>query len=279
MYGSEMIKKNTPLLILVATHKPCALPTESVFLPIHCGRAISQLNKESYNWMLEHTTGDDTGANISKWNPFFSELTAVYWGWKNYKLLGSPDRMGLCHYRRYFMDIGGVNEITAPVHYLTKTVKSQFAQNHPAAELERAVDLLENKELQECVREYLDQQRGYFFNMFVLPSPIFFEYCEFLFGVLFKLFKNAQWEKLDSYQKRMPGFLAERLTGGFFYYLSKKRNITIHETLPIIPIVDSYPIIQRQICCTSYLAKTVPNFKRVYSHFLSLQTHFNKRIS
>lgn len=42
--------------------------------------------------------GDDTGDNISFKNPNYSELTGLYWVWKNTK----QDVIGSCHYRRYF---------------------------------------------------------------------------------------------------------------------------------------------------------------------------------
>jgi len=42
--------------------------------------------------------GDDTGDNISEKNKYYSELTGIYWVWKN----THSEYVGSCHYRRYF---------------------------------------------------------------------------------------------------------------------------------------------------------------------------------
>lgn len=263
-------------LVLIATHKPCVLPTESLYLPVHCGRAVSQLNTSALHWMESHTIGDNTGDNISDLNPYFCELTALYWAWKNYEHIGSPEQIGLCHYRRFFMDFGGANEITIPVHYLNKNIRNQFNQHHNSDELTRAVDLLPYRDLKNDVEIYLNQNKGFFFNMFVLPKGLFFEYCDLIFPLLFKLFENSHWEKLDSYQKRMPGFIAERLTGGIIYHFHKKRKTPLHETYTIVPIFNSLSSTKHQIKITTYLAKHLPYFPNFYSLFLSAQSHFLK---
>ena len=43
-------------------------------------------------------TGDDTDSNISKKNRYYSELTGIYWIWKNRQ----NKITGTCHYRRFF---------------------------------------------------------------------------------------------------------------------------------------------------------------------------------
>lgn len=81
--------------ILVACHKPDTVYSDDVYIPIHVGRAVSKF-KEEMTYMI----GDDTGDNISKKNPYYCELTAQYWAWKNLDC----EYVGLCHYRRYFQD-------------------------------------------------------------------------------------------------------------------------------------------------------------------------------
>lgn len=59
---------------------------------IHVWAGKNQSTEES------HLIGDDTGDNISSKNKYYSELTGMYWAWKN----NSADIWGTCHYRRFF---------------------------------------------------------------------------------------------------------------------------------------------------------------------------------
>ena len=76
---------------MVASHKKCEIPKDCLYLPILVGKALN-LNKD-FGYQ-----GDNSGENISKKNPYYCELTAVYWRWKNLK----ADYIRLAHYRRYF---------------------------------------------------------------------------------------------------------------------------------------------------------------------------------
>ena len=60
--------------VIVAAHKPYTMPSDKMYLPLHVGSA----GKESIGYQR-----DDDGENISSLNPYFCELTGLYWAWKN----------------------------------------------------------------------------------------------------------------------------------------------------------------------------------------------------
>ena len=257
--------------ILVACHKPCWLPSfDSRLVPIHCGRAVSNLEYSEMKWMNNNMIGDDTGDNISALNPYFCELTALYWAWKNYERLGAPDQIGLCHYRRFFLDVPANSSLVVPVHYLRgRTIESQFVRHHGSIELQKVKETLSCGKYKEAFDEYLKQSEGYFFNMFVMERADFFDYCNFLFGVLFKLHEKSQWHNYGSYQGRMAGFIGERLTGAYLYSKLKESKHSA-KTLAVMPIVRSNTIFSTQLRVLRYLS-TMSSFKNLYSLFLSAQ--------
>ena len=77
------------ITVIVATHKEYEMPKDSLYLPVHVGAE----GKKDIGY-----TKDNTGDNISTKNPFFCELTGLYWAWKNL----DADYIGLAHYRRHF---------------------------------------------------------------------------------------------------------------------------------------------------------------------------------
>ena len=58
--------------------------------PIQCGRSDAR-EKE----ILE-MDGDDTGMNISGRNKYWSEITGLYWYWKNCLMKEKKDWIGFC---------------------------------------------------------------------------------------------------------------------------------------------------------------------------------------
>ena len=59
--------------------------------------------------------------------------------------------------------------------------------------------------------QYFAQKKSVLFNMMFCRTEIFDAYCEWLFSILFELEKTVDLSKLNSYQKRVYGFLSERL--------------------------------------------------------------------
>ena len=76
--------------ILVSHHKDGYLYEDKIYQPIHVGKNNSNLDL--------FILGDNEGENISNLNPYYCELTATYWAWKNL----DSEYKGICHYRRYF---------------------------------------------------------------------------------------------------------------------------------------------------------------------------------
>lgn len=64
------------IVVAVATHKPYRMPDDPIYLPLHVG---AELHPD----VLADMQGDNTGDNISALNASYSELTGLYWLWKN----------------------------------------------------------------------------------------------------------------------------------------------------------------------------------------------------
>jgi len=79
--------------LFAAFHKPFYQPPVNFIVPIWAGR-----NGRDISGQMK---GDDTGDHISQLNPYFCELTMMYWVWKNAGMQPN-DVWGTSHYRRYF---------------------------------------------------------------------------------------------------------------------------------------------------------------------------------
>jgi len=83
--------RNKDIEIFTFYHKPLPfIPAYKEYTPIWAGKSQKPVH--------QGFTGDDTEDNISDKNKYYSELTGIYWVWKNTR----QDITGSCHYRRYF---------------------------------------------------------------------------------------------------------------------------------------------------------------------------------
>lgn len=206
--------------IVVAAHKSYRMPRDGVYLPVQAGRALH----EPLAWQ-----GDDTGDNISAKNAGYCELTCLYWAWKNLE----ADAVGLCHYRRYFAGrrtgprweriLTGEQArrllersavvLPKPRRYYIETNYSQYAHAHNGADLDAVREILQERSPAEAAAfdRVMARTWGHRWNMLLMERDQLDRYCEWLFGVLFELERRIDTSGYDAYDRRVFGFVAERL--------------------------------------------------------------------
>ncbi len=186
---------------------------------------------------------DDSYENISDKNANFCELTGLYWIWKN---CSKDNIAGLVHYRRYFttrlddilytyfkkkprvLEYKKIEEslkhydiILPTPEKVFRTVRQSYIDVHNEEDLCLTRDVIS-----EICAEYLDSfdaimnsHKYYYANMMICSKEVLDAYSEWLFSVLFCLEKRINIDKYpDDYQKRVFGFLSERLLQVWVYH-------------------------------------------------------------
>lgn len=201
--------------IYVLTHKKIDPPDEKIYVPLHVGRALG--NDLGY-------LGDNTGENISDLNPYFGELTGIYWIWQNDLV---SDYIGVCHYRRFYLNDNDdimteqdFRDLLSKYDCFTSNQTSTSATNyecygktHPIIDLDIVGESLKKlyPEYSESYDKYMSDNKSCYSNLAVMPRKMFFDYCAWLFTILFDASERINVDAYDLYQKRVYGFLSEML--------------------------------------------------------------------
>lgn len=256
-----MKKLNHDINIFVSCHKNFYVPENKFLIPVHVGAALSGNNAFDMQ-------PDDAGDNISELNPYYSELTAQYWAWKNVDCA----YYGFFHYRRYLdfltgnahtydnlsdavLQKIGISEevmrreieqydIILPRRCELKyerpewhTLRSQYqySDGHNISDLDSAIKIIH--ELYPSFDRYVKRaMRGaytYFLNMYIMKKQYFFEYCGWLFPILERLHAGKDYTFASSYEMRTAGLIAERLLTVFMLYLRDKYKGLKVKELPV----------------------------------------------
>lgn len=206
--------------IYVATHKKFdKIKNDDLYTPLLVGAYNSE---DNFGYLC-----DDVGDNISNRNNQYSELTGLYWIWKN----TSDDIVGLCHYRRYFS-----KNIFKSKQIIDKTDVLNSLKDHDIIVHQRIysmsnADLLKgyvNEEFFEKSKEIFSQihpeymktleyvynsKKAYGYSCFVTSKKILDDYCEWLFDYLTVLEKELKGDKL-----RILGYYGEVLLSVYVIY-------------------------------------------------------------
>ena len=211
--------------VIIATHKKYTMPKDELYLPLHVGAE----GKEDLGYAK-----DNEGENISLKNPYYCELTALYWAWKNL----DEDYIGLSHYRRHFTCSKKIpkNEEDKFNILLSKKETEKILENTDIILPKKRNYYIENlynhykhtmhvepldetrKIIEEQCPEYIvefdklqKRTSAHMFNMFIMKKEYFNQYCDWMFKILFELEKRIDPKQYDSFHARYLGRISELL--------------------------------------------------------------------
>ena len=209
--------------IIIAAHKLYPFPEDALYLLVQVGAK----GKDKFL-----SCSDDAGDNISDKNPYYCELTALYYAWKNLQL----NAVGLVHYRRYFkgnfkFSVGGrtvgvlstaecdkllrETNVILPKkrNYYIETLYSHYAHTMYAEPLDITGEIIKEKcgeYYAECLR--LKKRRSaHMFNMAIMKKSVLDKYCGWLFPILSELENRVDVKKYDEFHARFFGRISELL--------------------------------------------------------------------
>lgn len=246
--------------IFVCAHKKFEMNLPAIYETIQVGA----IDKKDLGY-----TKDSTGDNISELNSSFCELTGLYWIWKNTQY----NIVGLVHYRRYFFNnlfdvlkrkvlsekkikkiLKKYDIILPQKSFFNKTTKEIYKDSHNIKDWELVGNVISEKypEYRQAYDIISDSKFTYLLNMFCCKKEVIDEYCEWLFEILFYLKDKININEYDNYNKRIFGFISERL----FNIWILKNDFKIKEKLVL-------NVEEKNIFC-KYIKVKIKNAMRVF---------------
>lgn len=162
---------------------------------------------------------DDQGDSISKLNPYYNELTGLYWVWKNTK----HEYSGICHYRRRFESeialqplIDNTADVVLPLPFVVgNNLKVYYQHWGKRVYYEEMLQVI-----RELFPEYYTMACWCASHVVFIPNniciarrDIFDAYCLFLFRVLYEVEKRMEYY---SGEKQTRCWLSEHVTTIYF---------------------------------------------------------------
>lgn len=214
--------------IFVFRHFRCTLPSvfsnKEIYQPLWCG--------QSCQYATSDELCDNTGINISKYNPHLNEMTGIFWVANHYTEIGNPEYVGFNHYRRYLewspalLAKGTI--IATSVTILQKVgdwLKRTLPNEHLQPALDKLLQSLESSDRTSFL-QYLNSHCIYARNMFITDRETFFRYFSFMKQhietFISEIDRNeATFSTAPSTQKRLYGYLLEQLTS---YWIWRERK-------------------------------------------------------
>lgn len=226
--------KNISTKILVCYYKQILIDLKNdIYIDLQCGKDDTKIDLEM--------TADNTGDNISIRNRYWSEITGLYWAWKN---LDKTNYVGLCSYRRFFNfkinprnllqilpldssdqinkikipnieDIFLNYDIIIPKPYVyAYSIREVCKRNYRIEDfdiLESIVNKISPEFSEAFKLTFYNNNKLIGHNMFIMSWEHYNEYCEWVFSILFEAEKQIDPMNYPIHQVRVFGYMHELL--------------------------------------------------------------------
>lgn len=267
--------------IYTMTHKKFQEPEDrNLYIPLHVGRK----NSEDLGYL-----GDDTGENISDKNSLFGELTGVYWIWKNDR---DSDYIGVCHYRRFFVDsktrklltkeqyeelLERYDVIVSNALEAEGTYEEEYGKAHNVEDLHavgRAIQKLYPKDY-PVFQDIIHKSKGYYGNLMVTGRERFMDYAKWLFSIFEEAGKEINVSSYDLYHKRVYGFLSEQL----LLVWIRCREMKVYEC-PISITAEKAETVELKLAITQLVRQgDIAQARELYYEFLKIRPDVKLELS
>ena len=192
-----------------------------------CAHSITLSAKEREELRSKGWYFDDEGDSISLLNPWWGELTGVYWLLHN----TSDPLVGNAQYRRHWHD-EGIRQSSQNQLYIQETclfncsLSTQFTGGHAFRGIEMTMEAAEQGKLPFTASEMSSiWNQNHFFGgpMARGPRKEYTALMTVLFDCLWPIWGDNQDEikQLSGYDQRAMAFLSERLLAGIILYREK----------------------------------------------------------
>ena len=233
--------RNDLTIFMARYHKDKPLTRElerqDCFREIQVGASNTSERIKSF-WDGREIITDNVGDNISAKNGNYSELTALFWLWKNKVQKAGNDSgsyWGLCHYRRQ-LDIKpdelnelGMRDIDVVLPFpLPYEPDINAHHKRYLSDADWSAVLAALKELQPDYYHSLDEVFGngylYNYNLIIAKGSVLDDYCSWLFPILERV-EQLSSPKGSERSDRYIGYIAESLET--LYFMKNREKLRI----------------------------------------------------
>ena len=181
----------------------------------------------------------------------YSEMSKLYFIYELYKNATiSSKYIGLNHYRRYFDFCNNIpnldnifenhDVILSRKIKMNLNTRDHYCKNHIFQNFDEIIDIIKEikPEYYKTAIKASKEKQNYYFNLFIMKKYDFYNYCKFMYDILFEFDKRHNFSSDEDilnysckyfnnreeyyYQSRVESFLSERISNIFFKQYFKK---------------------------------------------------------